>query len=193
MCVIAYQPKDSKEITENRLLAMWLNNPDGAGIMYKDDKGNICFSKGYMDFYDFYRDYLIIKRDYNFECGIHFRVATSGGINKQMCHPFIITNSENKIKKTYGNSEICIMHNGIIPIYEREGLNDTCEYIITRLYPLYKNDKEFFENNKIVRRIESEINYGKLLIFAKDKTKMIGDWVLDDDIYYSNMYFRHLE
>jgi hypothetical protein len=56
---------------------MWDTNPNGAGIMWRDENGDVFFKKGYFDMFEFYRDYLVIKEDYNYECALHFRIATS--------------------------------------------------------------------------------------------------------------------
>lgn len=191
MCVICYIPKEAKEPKKEDLLAMWNKNSHGAGIMWRTEN-QVNFSKGYMDFNNFYRDFLIIKRDYNFECAVHFRIATSGGINKQMCHPFPITNSETKIKIERGSSDVMIMHNGIISISPRKGLNDTCEYIIDELYPIYKKDKRFFLHLKESdeSKIQNRIGYSKLLFFSKEGIKMIGDWKKFHDCYCSNLSFE---
>lgn len=190
MCVICYIPKEAKEPRKEDLMAMWNKNPHGCGIMWRT-KDKVNFSKGYMDFSDFYKDFLIIKRDYNFECAVHFRIATSGGINKQMCHPFPLTNSEDKIKKEKGSSDVMIMHNGVISINPRKGLNDTCEYIIDELYPIYKGDNRFFLHlpTEMESEIVDRIGYSKLLFFSKEGVKMIGDWKKFNDCYCSNLYF----
>ena len=191
MCVICYIPKEAKEPRKEDLLSMWDKNPHGGGIMWRTKHG-INFSKGYMDFNSFYKDFLIIKRDYNYECAVHFRIATSGGINQQMCHPFPMTNSDVAIKKISGKADTMIMHNGIISINPRKGLNDTCEYIIDELYPSYKEDKRFFLHLEDVeeREIINRIGYSKLLFFSKEGIKMIGDWKKFHDCYCSNLNFE---
>lgn len=192
MCVIMYIPKESKEPTKDVLLKMWNKNPHGAGIMWlQENSEKVLFSKGYMNFNDFYRHFLVIKRDYNFECAIHFRIATSGGINARMCHPFVMTDNVKEIGKTHGSADVMIMHNGIINIPNRPFLNDTCEYIIRNLYPEYKNDKRFFLHlsKKDEIMICNDIGYSKLLFFSKEGVKMIGDWKKFENCYVSNLYF----
>lgn len=191
MCVIAYLPKEARSLSKEELMAMWDKNPHGAGIMWLDDTSKVKFSKGYMDFNSFYRDYLIVKEDYNYECAVHFRIATSGGINQQMCHPFVMTGDEELIKKINGKSDVCVMHNGIIDIDNRPTLNDTCEYIIRILYPEYEEDNRFFLHLTQRREmlIQNDIGYSKLLFFSKEGVKMIGDWKFKNGVYFSNLYW----
>lgn len=193
MCVIAYIPKEAKEINRDILEKMWSCNPHGAGIMWLNNNHQVGFSKGYFYFEDFYRDYLIIKRDYNYECAIHFRIATSGGISRTMCHPFALTNSIPKIMNTSGASDVLVMHNGIIKIDTAEHLNDTCMYIINKLYPRYKKNRRFFTDKKQEEIIKNEIGYSKLCFLSSDGVKLIGNWSKYKDCYFSNLYFMEME
>lgn len=192
MCVIAYIPKNSKGVSYKDFKDMWETNPNGAGIMWRDDEGEVYFKKGYFDLFEFYRDYLIIKEDYNFECALHFRIATSGKISDKMCHPFVMTNKDDIIIQTKGRADTLVMHNGIIKIKNRPDFSDTAEYIERNLYPMYRKDNRFFlhftKNQKAL--IENEIGFGsKLLIFSPDGIEKIGKWFKYKDYYCSNLYF----
>ena len=193
MCVIAYIPKESKGIEYTDFKNMWETNPDGAGIMWIDDDGDVFFKKGYFDMFELYKDYCIIKYDYNFECALHFRIRTSGNVDGKMCHPFIMTNKDKIITKTHGRVDTLVMHNGIINIKpHRKDFSDTAEYIERNLYPMYKKDKRFFLHYTKRRKaeIENEIGFGsKLLIFCKDGVEMVGRWQKFKDYYCSNTYF----
>lgn len=193
MCVIAYIPKTAKEPKKSDLSAMWNKNPDGAGMMWIEKDG-VHYSKGYFDFDEFYRDFLIIKRDYNFECAVHFRIATSGGINQAMCHPFPVTDKPQYLKKLWGKTNCAIMHNGILPIdTPHKDLNDTCEFIINNIYPYWKKDHKFFfnlpQNKKSIFEVNDLAN-NKLLMFSKDAVEMFGYWQKNDDYYVSNTYWK---
>lgn len=193
MCVICYIPKKSKGLNYYEIEKMWNTNPDGAGLMWIDENNVVYFKKGYFDIIELYRDYLIIKQDYNYECALHFRIATGGGINEKMCHPFVMTNKDEVITKTKGCADVLIMHNGIINIPHRKNFSDTAEYIMKNLYPMYKNDSRFFlhftKRNKAL--LENEIGFGsKLLIFSGDGIEMVGKWFEYKDMYCSNLYFE---
>lgn len=194
MCVIAYFPKKAKEPKRTDLKAMWSKNPDGAGMMWIEKDG-VHYSKGYFDFEEFYKDFLIIKRDYNFECAVHFRIATSGGVNQEMCHPFPLTNDTKKLKALWGKTNCAIMHNGILPIdTPHKDLNDTCEFIINKMYPFYrKNHKFFFNLTKAKKDIfeTNDLAHNKLLLFDKNGVKTFGSWNKYDDYYVSNLYWNY--
>lgn len=192
MCVIAYLPKEAKPLSREVLEAMWNTNKDGAGLMWLENDHKVHFAKGYFDFESLYRDYLIIKEDNNFECALHFRIATAGGINEKMCHPFPLTKSDKRIVKTQGRSDVCVMHNGCIPIKNRNGFSDTAEYIEADLYPRYRHDKRFFLHlsTKDRAEIKTEINGSRLLFFSKDGVEMVGNWTEYNGAYVSNTNFE---
>ena len=193
MCVIAYFPKECKEPKKIDLKAMWDKNPDGAGMMWIERDG-VHYSKGYFDFEEFYKDFLIIKRDYNFECAAHFRIATSGGVNQSMCHPFPVTDKPEYLKKIWGKTSCAIMHNGILPIdTPHKDLNDTCEFIINNIYPYWKEDHNFFFNlpkNKKSIFETNDLAGNKLLFFSKDHVETFGYWFENEDYYVSNTWWK---
>lgn len=194
MCVIAYFPKNSKEPKKEDLKAMWDRNPDGGGMMWIEKDG-VHYSKGYFDFNEFYKDFLIIKRDYDFECAVHFRIATSGGINQEMCHPFPLTNEKSKLKALWGKTNCAVMHNGILPIdTPHKDLNDTCEFIINKMYPFYHKDHRFFLNlPKAKQNVfeTTDLANNKLLLFDKNGVKTFGHWQKYKDYFVSNLYWSY--
>lgn len=192
MCVICYVPSDAYLPSKETIKAMWDRNHDGAGVMYKTMNNEVFYKKGYFDFEEFYADLVEISKRAK-EMAIHCRIATSGGVNKEMCHPFPLTNNQNRLKSTFGNQcdRPMIMHNGVISIKNIRDLNDTCSYIIKCLVPRYKKNTAFMFNDVIVNNIQTEIGASKLLIMSQYPTKMIGNWQKDDDgCYYSNLYFK---
>ncbi len=89
MCVVIAKPK-GVQIRKKYLRNCYLSNPDGAGFMFVKDK-RIVVKKGYFSFELFWGDYLKAEQE-NTKSPfvIHFRIATSGGVNKLNCHPFRI-------------------------------------------------------------------------------------------------------
>lgn len=192
MCVILFKPKNVNLPNKSTIKAMWEHNSDGAGFMWKDVSTNtVHYRKGYFDFEKFYSDVKsICTKDMEF--AIHCRIATSGGVNKGMCHPFPLLNNDLRLKSSHGDSDSypIMMHNGVIPTTYVRDLSDTCSYIINSLVPRYKKDNLFFYNPIMESKIEHEIAWSKLLFFSpKADAKMIGDWKKMDGCYYSNLRF----
>ena len=89
MCVVIAKPKGVR-IKKKYLKACYLSNLDGAGFMFVRNK-KIVIQKGYFNFEDFYDDYQKAEQENTrTPFVIHFRIATSGGINEFNCHPFRI-------------------------------------------------------------------------------------------------------
>ena len=192
MCVICYVPENTYLPKKSTIKAMWDKNPHGAGVMYKNANNEVFYKKGYFDFDEFYEELVEISKR-AVEMAIHCRIATSGGINQEMCHPFNLTSDVEEIKEHSGYKcdKPIVMHNGVISIEPKYDLNYTCTYIIDTLVPIYKNDPTFMFNQNTIMDIEDEIGSSKLLIMSIYPTKMIGHWKKDDDgCYYSNLYFK---
>ena len=194
MCVICYIPKGVELPSEKRIRAMWDSNADGAGLFWIAD-GKVHISKGYFDFETFYKDILIVK-DYDYELAIHMRIAPAGGISKEMCHPFPISNRKSDMFSLDGSYDSAIMHNGIIHINNRQEYSDTAEFVVTNLYSRYLNDRRFYKHlsNKATRKLEDRINGSRMIFFGGDGSiKMVGHWSEKNGCYYSNLHFEWRE
>ena len=86
MCVALYIPKN-KTVSEQRLQEAYNANPDGWGLMlaYVD----ILHNKGIGDFEEFLKSYNLSKK-LNEDTILHFRTASSGGIDPEYCHPHFV-------------------------------------------------------------------------------------------------------
>jgi predicted glutamine amidotransferase len=96
-----------------------------------------------------------LKREadrFNTNIVIHFRIATSGGVNYENCHPFKV------------NEDIFFCHNGIldieVPIYSK--INDTQIYNNTFLKGLPSN---FVQNDSLMQLIEFSIGANNKFVF----------------------------
>lgn len=184
MCIIAAKSSGLNIPSYERLSSMWYCNPDGAGLMFKY-AGQIYLSKGYMSFEDFYSNLMRLDKKYNLkDCDLvlHFRYATHGGISPNLCHPFRVSNDFKEQRSlTYVGEDICVTHNGVYPYETEDNVSDTMVYIKEKIYPLYKENKEFYLT-------DLGILSGKLAILSKDGISLVGNFIedIDDGIYYSN-------
>ena len=153
MCVIVIKPPNTS-IKREHLEAMYKQNPHGVGISYYDPTLNkIKWVKGLTDQDEIFK---IVEDLYPIEAIIHFRYATCGPINKEMCHPFPIS-EENALS---GESDAIFFHNGEIKSFEPTDPN--AEYSDAYLFwkqiinkvdlPLSEQIKNLFDDgiNKIV-------------------------------------------
>ena len=193
MCIIAYiQP--NKYISDETIVNMFDNNPDGGGLMWKlHPNSRVKIEKGFEDVNELIKVFRSIPE--SAERAIHCRIATAGKISVGCCHPFPLRNSTKTMKQAKDESPIAYMHNGIIdwcnPIGKHMDAEESDTMIFGRdiLYRL-KND---LDNPRILDMIEESIASSKLLIFRNNgETIVLGRWVKDKNgILYSNDTYKY--
>src|SRR6185369_9475158 len=101
MC-IAILNKTEKELSKKTLKTCWRNNNDGAGLLYVEN-GELKVFKELTNFKTLFREYRRILEEIKPKyIVLHFRIATSGGINIENCHPFLV------------DEKLGFVHNGVI-------------------------------------------------------------------------------
>jgi len=184
MCIIIVKPKNhllpSKEILEQ----CFYNNPHGAGFMYNSHNSqHVTIEKGFMDFESFYFAITAITAQdmYNSDLVLHFRWATQGSINSSNCHPFPINSKVSKLRAINCITKVGIAHNGVIASCSypnKQDLSDTQIFIKTILSKL---PYDYLKNPEIYTS-----TFSKFAVLDKDGFSLIGNFIEDDGIYYSN-------
>jgi len=186
MCVIAYKAKEVRFPSNENMKKMWEANPDGAGVMWRDDDGLIHWKKGFMSFKKLKR-WVKKNRDWleKVECALHFRITTHGGTCKGNCHPFPIDASANPHVLS-GESDYVLMHNGILPIDPRsKDISDSAELALR----LGEHEKPC----ESLQEINDRLNGNRIVIFAPNETRFYGDKFKksenkdNEGILYSNL------
>lgn len=173
MCIIAIQPKN-EIISEQTLANCWDNNNDGAGIMYAID-GKIIVHKELHSF-DKFLSYKKQVDKLNVNIVLHFRISTSGMIDKNNIHPFKV------------NENLYFCHNGILDINVPIGskINDT--QIYNNVFMKGMNPR-FIYNESTRNLIQYSINKNKF-VFLDNKgeffilNEQLGTW--DENKWFSN-------
>lgn len=191
MCVIAYVSK-STELSEKEFRNCFVNNPDGAGFMiYDDKKKKVHIRKGFMNFDDFWNAVkdLPTDRDRVF----HFRIATSGKISPECCHPFVLSNSLEKMRETDVFTDVGFSHNGVMSDFTpKEGMmspySDTMYFGAQVLFPL--KDKLYKESTQYL--IKKAMGTNKYAILGKNGAIILGAWKTSSEtgIQYSNTSYE---
>jgi len=148
--------------------------------MYAHNK-KIIVKKEMKSFEKFY-EYITEASQYDSAVVIHFRIATSGGINEYNCHPF----------KVHKNLYFC--HNGILDIDVPSGSkeNDTQIFNNNLMKPLPYN---FYKNNAIMNMIEYTIGFGNKFVFLDDNgdyfilNEKAGEWS-NKGAWFSNTSYK---
>lgn len=178
MCIIAIQPLGVK-IKESTLRNCWNANKDGAGIMYVEN-GKLIVNKVMTSFEEFMK----IKRHADkmqSNIVMHFRIATSGGINERNCHPFKV------------NNDLYFCHNGILDIDVplNSNINDTQIFNNSFMKGLPNN---FVQNDSIMNLIEYTIGNRNKFVFMDSSGQFYilnenaGTW--ENGAWYSNSSYK---
>ena len=196
MCVIVYKPTNVELPTENTLKQCFNTNNDGAGYMLPLNN-KVIIRKGFMTFKDFYNDFKSFIKDNNIDIVntpiiFHFRITTQGGVQKELCHPYPISESYEDMRKLTHECNIALAHNGIITLTSSYGkclkYNDTMTFIKDYASIIIDNDLYFGSKKKKCLLLERLIGASKLAIMNKlGFVKLIGDFKQVDGIYYSNL------
>lgn len=189
MCVIAFSPKGVDIPTAEQIKNMWEHNPDGAGYAYVNSRGKVVYRKGFMTLASLLEELQAPERFKNTNFAIHFRIGTSGKNDQATCHPFPVSNNFGDLRKTEGETDSVLFHNGVL---SQGGLSsplasDTQDFVIamTPLLQKYNRSKtrDFF--------ISELVKGSKLLILYKNNAfKMFGEWKKDGDLWVSNLYYK---
>lgn len=180
MCIAIVKTKDAT-ISEETLRNCWESNPDGAGFAYPNN-GAVTIEKGFFKFKNFLKRYKEVEKEHpHTPMLIHFRISTSGNIDKNNCHPHRIT------------SNLVMIHNGVlhIDVPKDSKVSDTILYC--RNY-LQKLPNGFEHNDILLEYITEHIGAGNKFCFLNSEgdyaicNERAGTW--DNGVWYSNYTYK---
>lgn len=187
MCVIISKPSSVLMPSLTELKAAWNHNPDGAGLLYKRENDNqFTIVKGFMNWKSFKK---YIKKANFKTCdhvSFHFRIATSGNVNSENCHPFPISSKNSDLKKTSLKTNKALIHNGVL-------FSPNGQYSDTQIFTKYLSLKNLVDlsNDKKLEKINNMISGNRVMIAENDNIVYLGNWHEIDGMFYSNT--NHLE
>jgi len=183
MCVIAYKAKDVRFPSAERIRECWDANPDGAGIMWRDNNTNkIKFVKGFMSvgkLEKFIRKHKDMLEES--ECALHFRITTHGGTSQGNCHPFVC-DCDADPHLLEGEADFVMMHNGVLPIGpRRKDISDSAELAL--------RIGRYADPMGVMDVCDEMCKGSRIIVFGPEGTMTYGDkfrTVGNDGILYSN-------
>lgn len=197
MCIIVAKEKKVGLPTIETLKTCFEHNNDGAGFMYVNN-GKVVIDKGYMSFDSFKRHYEKLCKKFNdFKdkaLVMHFRIGTSGTNTGENTHPYCISTDYRDLHKTNVLCSLGVVHNGIITQYNpkdtKNNTNDTQEFIMKYLAPLYANYKDFYKNEYIMSGIEDIIMSKLTFLDTEENLYYVGDFEEENGVKYSNSSYK---
>lgn len=194
MCIIVVKNSNIRLPEKNTLRNCFENNPDGAGFAYTKN-GTVKIEKGFLTFTEFYKRLEELKNEINIyktPMLFHFRIGTAGQNSPENTHPYPIKKSIFDYKKLDIDTDVAVVHNGILPKRwqpnkeNKYDLNDTQIYINKNLFPYSIFNKKFYLKDKWLKRIEKESG-NKFAFLDKDgNISIAGDFKEKDGVLYSN-------
>ena len=175
MCIAIANFK-GKPLSDEQLSNCWSNNPDGAGIMYKED-GILKVYKQLHHLDRFIKKYKEVINLSN--CLVHFRVVSRGTKNLSNIHPFMV------------NKDLGFIHNGTIHSMPNDPeLSDT-QLLNTGI--LKNLPKGFTENDATMVLLEEFVGLSKLVFMDKNEVFTIinedkGDYCEAGNWYSNNSW-----
>lgn len=190
MCVIivkkAGMAMDS--VTYETVQACWQANPHGAGFMYAREK-KVHIFKGFMSLDALWGALAVAKVQASEPLAIHFRIATSGGVNKGMCHPFPLVPDTKKLRSTAVVCTAALAHNGVLGSGS-ETLSDTALAVRDMLHHNLFVDGVRKNNKKVIDFIDYYTEGSRLVwLFGCGSMNFFGQWNEKNGLLFSNMHW----
>lgn len=187
MCIIVYKPK-GVNIEVSTLKRCFETNSDGCGLMYND--GNkVCVHKGFFSWGAFKHWYKRFSKKHDIktlDIVYHFRISTSGSDPLANCHPFICHDKHGLDNQIKYRCDMALVHNGVLHDFTdyQSDMNDTRHFI---------NDIINNLNHEQVMRdfpLDKIIAGNKLAIMDKGNIRLVGEFIEENGIYYSNTTYK---
>jgi len=182
MCIaILNSPKFA--LPKKTIYNSYKNNSDGTGFIWTE--GGVLRThktmEGAKKVWQFYKS---LRSRVSGYIVLHFRIATSGGVNIENCHPFIV------------NDNLAFVHNGVISglgSLKQSDTNEFCEFYLKKM------PSDFLEYSGITKMIEEVIGHSKLVFLDSEDNPTIinhdmghfdehGNWYSNTTYQYSYNY-----
>lgn len=181
MCIAIYQSPGCR-LPKEQLVQSFKNNPDGAGIAYFNENGDIIIEKDMtLDGILYKYERAVDRYAHNSPFAVHFRIATHGAVDLDNCHPFRVSD------------DTTLIHNGIIPVVfnsKSDPRSDTRVFVDEYLPKL---PADWMDDDHLFDMVETYIGHSKLVILSRagDHDAYIanedaGHWSKDGKFWYSN-------
>jgi predicted glutamine amidotransferase len=196
MCIAIASPRGVRPPNEEIFRNCWESNPDGAGFAFAYD-GVVFIKKGFMTFDAFLASFNECNKRYNLEecgCLIHFRIATHGGVNQAMTHPFPIVADNGALSKIEYVSDYAVIHNGTISLtssdaYREKNMSDTAIFVRDYLTLIAQN-RQWFKRESNIELIHKLINSKMAILNGRGEIIHTEGFTEDGGNFYSNGTYK---
>lgn len=187
MCIAIVVPAGVPRPTREQHKAFDAANPHGCGVAWLDTTGNrprVRWAKG---MYTPDSMFEFIEQLPEGPILLHYRIASSGGVSAELCHPFPVARVP--ALTLTGVAKSVLIHNGTWSALDREPIDYDSEG-----KALPTSDTRVMASiayGSIVGLKALSWHYGKMAILHADGTiDMGGTWHTKDGIHYSNLHWE---
>lgn len=185
MCIIVFKPKKIELPSDEILKTCFINNPNGAGYMYRRGK-MVHYHKGFMDVDKFLESLHsnVTKKD---DVCMHFRIATHGTVRPENTHPFPITSEKAQLHQLSGIVNRALCHNGILTGYgiPKSDISDS-GFFAKMLYPASTEQQ-------IKAILDRHNTTSKFFVMTGKFSIISGVFTVVDKCHYSNRTYQNYE
>lgn len=177
MCVIMVSK--GEKISQDIFNECWDSNRDGFGMAWAS-KQLVYYVKGIMDRHEAWKAYNKLPAIPHV---CHWRIATAGGVNRELTHPFLMT-PESPIMLRYKGRVPILFHNGVV--YDWKG----------KAFDYFRNRKMVAPSGPmsdtrfmamLMDKEELRKDGGKYVILSQNDIILFGTWEdYNDNICFSN-------
>lgn len=191
MCIIAIC--ETRHLTDVEIHNCFLNNSDGAGLAFPVPSGKVHVEKGFMTEDHLLSYYHAMKELPFFPHVVHFRIATSGDISREMTHPYKMSLlSELAVSE---DTECSVLfHNGVISDWKSSLVNLVTSKQIPGMPKGPMNDTRLAAIMASIPEIGDdilEVLSGKFVKVRPDGHIIRwGDFIFDNGIHFSNNGYK---
>lgn len=186
MCIIVAKPMGVKMPDNETLRECFDNNPDGAGIAWSDGK-IVRIIKGLMSYKTLKNTLKTIDNPTSKAVIIHCRIATSGGIRKDVTHPYPVTDDISLLRRVKVTDSIALAHNGVINGMDTDKTtSDTMAFVRDVAAPMRRLCPDLLHNDDALSILETVAASKLALLNSAGDLVTLGTFVEDKGIYYSN-------
>lgn len=185
MCIAIYQSPGCR-LPKEQLVQSWKSNPDGAGIAYFNENGDIIIEKDMeLDGILYKYERAVDRYAQNSPFAVHFRIATHGTVNIDNCHPFRVS------------EDTTLIHNGIIPVVFDDKKDPRSDTRVFADEYLPKLPADWMDDEHLFDMVETYIGNSKLVILSRAgkhdayiANEDAGHWSKDEKFWYSNGSYK---
>lgn len=197
MCIAIVKKRGVCMPTEETLNICFENNPHGCGYTICRDGRNYIY-KGFMTLSELMDSFKKIKPHQSESVMIHFRVASVGSINKSNCHPFVVSNKYEMMKKLEVKTKLpTLVHNGTFKFFgeHKNDYSDTMQF--NKMMAVLFQDQEYYFYKSLDNFIDHYVkgnNCRVAVMYKNGLIDMFGNWIKDEktNLYFSNENYRFI-